>query len=423
MKHTSSSTKRNYKIASNSHFLNNIGTTTTILVRDNLWIKNTNNQTHIALFNRRSPSESHLDIYNVNKRVISNTLRLSNLNEINFVLHIPNTSHIILWSNNRQGPLTGPLWGLTLWSLSTNKQIKMAHINESRKFGLDLDPNDSLNQFVTISADWSSNWINVKTWNSNTFTCLRTLRFQSCNVALAHINYYTNQLIAFTYNGRLKIWNMVDRNDENFIRLHKKYNLYASNDGLLLCLLVRKIKSKHQFVTCHELFERHSLIIEMWTEEKVNSCLARKKLYKYNPGSFERHRVSLFDLNTNEFASVHHATGGAVKIWSWNTGVCLKSLNTEFINITSCVYDPFRQSLFFTRNKIVVFHLQSKYYEAYLNELYLCSKRNKSNDTNNNNGEVLQKGLSLEQKLDYGVLCLTGSVMTNLIVDGWCRFI
>jgi len=237
-------------------------------------------------------------------------------------------------------------------------------------------------------------------------------------VALAQVNYYTNQVIAFTYSGRLKIWNMADGGDENFIRLNKKYYLYASNDGVLLCLLVRKLKSKHQFVTCHELYDRHSLIIEMW-DEADSSCLTRKTLYKHTQESFQRQRASLFDLNTNEFASMHHAAlGGAVKIWSWETGVCLKSLDMNFTNITSCVYDPFRQSFLFTRDKIVVFHLQSKYYEAYLNELELCSSKRSNKSNGNNSGEE-----PLEQKLDYGVLCLTGCVMTNLIVDGWCKFI
>ena len=393
---------KNYRIISNEEY----GSFEPILIKNNIWYKNAkkleDKNSYLVL--HKPGYDSTLSIYSIKNRTILKHLKLRfhRFTTINFVLQIPQTNTLILWTDD-DDEWNYDEWNLSKWDLNTNQLNRVTHINCASSFGLELNPTCRQSQFITISTDWSHNWIHVKTWNLNSFECIETLQFQSCGVSWAKINYKNRNIVGFTFtpHGKLKIWDM---------------NSFDSNGCGILLNTVKIVDSKYillrnimenQFVTCQIRFCENvaTLKIHMWFENSSRKLLYNESSKVVSPINSLNVMDSLllFDINANEFVSMNLLTG-VVKFWCWNTGVCLKSwisiykdiytsetlLRKTFPIVSSRFYGVSRQNLIFTRDN-------------YFFMLDLCSRH------------MTLKKLSDERKTD----CLT--FLDNLKIES-CKF-
>jgi len=401
---------KNFRIISNAE--------TSILVKNNKWYTNAtqleSNNTYLVLYNHQyytSYSNSTLSMYNIKSRTSLKRLQMAKSTDIHFVLHMPNTNTLILWTEDNE-------WNLSQWNLSTNERKNMAHINcGSSQFGLELDPKCRQSQFLTISADWSRNWIHVKTWNSDAFKCQETLKFQSYGVEWAKVNHFTRNLIALTFTprGRLKIWDMnsLDKNGSGrlikFIQtteLDSRQSFIQSSYDEIQRILIRK-NSQNQFVTSQTVSDVFSdrncfSIIRMWYEDRTRKTLFTESLHS-------RSKLVLFDLNVNEFMSMNQLNG-VIRVWCWNTGVCLKSWNTNECHVSSCFYESNSQKLIFTSETLCENEFNFRHQKigvSYLTMFDLIS------------GKVMKEKKSNEHKIENGSECL--AVVSGLSIES-CKF-
>lgn len=343
--------QRNYKITFPS----------SILVKNKIWYRTTNKSSYLVLYKPylydNNYTESTLNIYNMKSRTTLKTLKfMPSRDNIRFILHLPNTNTLILWSIE-----TTSLFSLSLWDLNTNLRTKFANFNDSTPLSLELNPLKS-NQFITCSHNFTRNLIQVKTWNSSTFECIQTLQFQTNGrIECARVNHFAQTLITILYEplGHLKIWNLSSTSFSKATTIR-----FESDLDWLRCrnnILVRSEFKQNQFVTSHskvktKLLQGSECIItmRMWSDdnEKIISC-----------ESFDTRslvELFLFALSVNEFACINPLSG-TITVWCWNESVFLRSFNTNLQHISSCVCDITSQKLIFTRNRIDVVHLVSEH--------------------------------------------------------------
>jgi len=294
---------KNYKIISCSY------SGSPILIKNNLWLKQTSHaqSNHIALYTPCSLDPSSFSIYNRVSRHKIKTLRKPATIDISHVLHLPNTSNLILWSNQDS-------WGLSLWNVSTNQRTKIASIKATKKFHLELNSckNDASEFVTSYTEDWTIKWIQVTFWNSHTFKCIDTLRFEcGGDVLMAQVNFYANKIVAFTYDhvSSIKVWKM---STDNRLLATVPVESNTNIEGIL----IRK-NNQNQFVTVHRTWnDRKSFIsIHAWTERndeeevKFEKPYYRKKCLYSEDFYLRWSLISLFDMNGDEFASLNQMNG------------------------------------------------------------------------------------------------------------------
>lgn len=338
------SSTKNYKIISN-HF-----SYSPILIKKNVWAKQSTQtkNNHLTLYKPCGFHSSKLFIYNRITRCKIKILHKPITVNISRVLHLPNTSHLILWSDEDS-------LNLSLWNIKTNQQTQKVSLQAALKLILELNlqKNDA-SEFVTLSIEnLSSPFLQVKFWNSYTFDLIKTFRFDNdAHVLLAQINHYAQKLVAFTFShyGIIKIYDLAskDNRELNTLRLDSNTSIE--------CLLIRKV-SVDQFVTIQKTWtvdRRNPLNIyikfyrvEIKCYTNVKKCLYSEETFDFNKWS----TIRLFDMNANEFGSLNQASG-LVKVWCWKRGVCLKkcyiflkNINTQ--NIYSYVIDSQNEMIIF----------------------------------------------------------------------------
>ncbi|KAI7862440.1 WD40-repeat-containing domain protein [Spinellus fusiger] len=219
---------------------------------------------------------------------------------------------------------------VAVWDLETGEQLQVMKGHARTVTALQFDTS----KLVTGSLDHT-----LRVWNYRTGECLCVLEGHSKGVA--HLNFNARVLASGSEDTTIKIWN-IDTNECYTLAGHcKKVNhlqLYnnstslvsSSEDGTirLWCLLGRQ---------CLQILQGHSQSVSIAMPSMPNFFHCFSTLHEESTGT----RKTALDASSVPVI-ISGSMDNTLKVWSMETGQCIKTLPGHHQGVVSLDYDKLR---------------------------------------------------------------------------------